>query len=282
MGFTWVFLLPKSSSLQRKITHLQLSIPLWLTSIWPTRSLWVGWLVLSLLLLSRIFMLAGKWRFIVDLSSPGRASVNNGIDPDEFTLHYLALLGILGIELDSFNQVAPLPQEKLLALKNLISSWLPRKWCNRHELESLIGHLHHAAKVVWPRRTFLHRMIGLLCCFRGRDHPICLNREFHLNLLWWHQFLEDWHGVSFWLFPGLLPEADVEVSSDAAGKFGYGAYMKGHWFAGPWVPPQQLQSIAYKELFPIVLAAHVWGHLWVKKHNLFRSDNETVVHILNT
>ena len=55
--------------------------------------------------------------------------------------------------------------------------------------------------------------------------------------------------------------------------------MKGHWLAGPWVPSQQLQSIAYKELFPIVL---VWGHLWVKKHILFCSDNEAVVHILNT
>ena len=58
--------------------------------------------------------------------------------------------------------------------------------------------------------------------------------------------------------------------------------MKGHWFAGSWVPSQQLQSIAYKELFPIVLTAHVWGHLWVKKHILFRSDKEAVVHILNT
>ena len=127
------------------------------------------------------------------------------------------------------------------------------------QLESLTGHLHHAAKVVWPGRTFLCRMIDLLCCFRRRDHPVCLNREFHLDLLWWRQFLEDWHGVSFWLFPGLLPEADVEVSSNAAGKFGYSAYMKGHYFAGPWVPSQQLQSIAYKELFPIILAAHVWG-----------------------
>ena len=98
--------------------------------------------------------------------------------------------------------------------------WLPRKWCNRHEPESLIGHLHHAAKVVWPGRTFLHHMIDLLCCFRRRDHPVCLNREFHIDLLWWHQFLEDWHGISFWLFPGLLPEADVEVSSDAAANFG--------------------------------------------------------------
>ena len=37
------------------------------------------------------------------------------------------VLVVLGIELDSFNQVARLAQEKLLALKNLISSWLPRK-----------------------------------------------------------------------------------------------------------------------------------------------------------
>ena len=141
------------------------------------------------------------------------------------------VLVVLGIELDSFNQVAHLPQEKLLASKHLISSWLPRKWCIRQELESLIGHLHHAAKVVWPGRTFLCRMTDLLCCFRRKDHPVRLNREFHLDLLWWHQFLKDWHGVSFWLFPGLLPEADVEVSSDVAGKFSYGAYMKGHCFA---------------------------------------------------
>ena len=35
------------------------------------------------------------------------------------------VLVVLGIELDSFNQVARLLQEKLLALQNLISSWLP-------------------------------------------------------------------------------------------------------------------------------------------------------------
>ena len=192
------------------------------------------------------------------------------------------VLVVLGIELDSVSQIARLPADKLSALKELISSWLPRRWCNRRELESLIGHLHHAAKVVWPGRTFLRRLIDLLCCFRKRDHPIRLNREFHLDLRWWHQFLSQWHGVSFWLFPGLLPEADVEVSSDAAGSVGYGAFLKDRWFAGPWAPAQQQQSIAYKELFPVVVAAHVWGHQWCRKHVLFRSDNEAVVHILNS
>jgi len=33
----------------------------------------------------------GKWHFIVDLSSPGEASVTDGIDQDEFTLHYITV-----------------------------------------------------------------------------------------------------------------------------------------------------------------------------------------------
>ena len=48
------------------------------------------------------------------------------------------------------------------------------------QLESLIGHLHHAAKVVWPARTFLRR-------FRKRDHSIRLNSESRLDLQWWLQ-----------------------------------------------------------------------------------------------
>ena len=33
----------------------------------------------------------GKWHLIVDLSSPGGASVNDGINPDDFTLHYVTV-----------------------------------------------------------------------------------------------------------------------------------------------------------------------------------------------
>ena len=58
------------------------------------------------------------------------------------------VLVILAIEFDSINQAARLPADKLLALQGLISSWLPRRWCNRRKLESLFGHLHYAANVV--------------------------------------------------------------------------------------------------------------------------------------
>ena len=112
---------------------------------------------------------------------------------------------MLCIELDSLAQVARLPADKLQVVRDLICSWLSRKWCYRRELESLIGHLHHAAKVVWPGRTFLRRMIDLLCCSRTRDHPIRLNQEFHRDLLRWHQFLDQWHDVSFWLIRRVSP-----------------------------------------------------------------------------
>ena len=148
------------------------------------------------------------------------------------------LLTVLGIELDSLAQVAHLPADNLQVLRDLIHSWLPCKWCFRQELESLTGHLHHAAKIVWRGRTFLRRMIDLLCCFRTKDHPIRLNQEFHHDLLWWHHFLDQWHGVSFWLFPGLSPTTDLEVSLDAAGSLGFGAFFKRQWFYGSWALPQ--------------------------------------------
>ena len=92
-------------------------------------------------------------------------------------------LVVLGIELDSIEQSAHLPAEKLANLQELIQSWRSRRWCTRRQLESLIGHLHHTAKVVWPGRTFLWRMIDLLCRFRSRDHLIRLNSEFQRTMV---------------------------------------------------------------------------------------------------
>ena len=93
-------------------------------------------------------------------------------------------------------QIARLPAAKLLALKGLLTEWSARKWCTRVQLESLIDKLHHACLVVWPGRTFLHRMINLLYAFRSRDHPIRLNVEFRLDLQWWIEFLHDSRQVS--------------------------------------------------------------------------------------
>jgi hypothetical protein len=40
-------------------------------------------------------------------------------------------------------------------------------------------------------------------------------------------------------------------------------------------------SIAFQELYPIVVAAVLWGASWARKRILFHCDNQATVHILN-
>ena len=185
-------------------------------------------------------------------------------------------LSVLGIELDSASGSTPSGKIACTAGGNplLASSSLVPK--------ALIGHLHHAAKVVWPGRMFIQRLIDLLRCFCNRDHSIHINQEPHLDLQWWQQFLSSWHGMGFWLYPSISATADLDVTSDAAGSLGHGDYSIGWWFYGPWSPSQAQQSLAYKELFPVVIAAHHWGSHWSRRHVLFPSDNEEVVTLLTS
>ena len=69
-------------------------------------------------------------------------------------------LVFLGIEIDTGE--LRLPQDKLQRLHSLLSQWGDKRVCSRKELESLIGLLNHACKVVRTGRSFLRRMIDLL------------------------------------------------------------------------------------------------------------------------
>ena len=76
--------------------------------------------------------------------------------------------------------------------------------------------------------------------------------------------------------PTWVPLLDFQVSSDAAGSLGYGALFKSHWFSGFPL------SIAYKELFPIFVAAYLCGPQWVSWQVEFLCDNKSVVVVLKS
>ena len=191
-------------------------------------------------------------------------------------------LTILGIELDSNMRQARLPTEKRDRIVALLEEWSTKRFCKMRELESLIGHLHHACKVAPQGRTFLRRMIDLLCAFRLDDHPIRLNQEFRRDLTWWRELFQTWDGLSFFCMPTWAPVPDFQVSSDAAGSLGYGAIFNTKWFCGAWSMEQQSLSIMYKKLFPIVVAASLWGSQWVSRQVEFLCNNESVVAVLKS
>lgn len=161
----------------------------------------------------------------------------------------------LGIEIDTVAGELRLP--------TLLAQWGDRRACTRKELESLIGLLCHACKVVRSGRAFLRRMFDLLHSVRlppNSATPIRFNLGFRSDLAWWREFIPAWNGVSFLPPPAHLPR--TEMASDASGSWGAGAWHGAAWFQLQWDPSSQGLSIAEKELIPIVLACEAWGSSW--------------------
>lgn len=76
--------------------------------------------------------------------------------------HTKSVLGttaeFLGVELDSDLMQARLPRDKLLRAKNTVSDLLTKATVPYRVLESAVGFLSFAAKVVVPGRAFLRRL----------------------------------------------------------------------------------------------------------------------------
>jgi hypothetical protein len=96
------------------------------------------------------------------------------------------------------------------------------------------------------------------------------------------KLLPVWNGISFFDLPEWAPVVDFELSTDASGTKGCGGSYGREWFTSAWLPTEVQFGMAYKELHPIVIAAHLWGHHWCHKRVLFHCDNESVVSIVKS
>ena len=190
----------------------------------------------------------------------------------------------LGIEIDSVAGELRLPPAKLQRVQELLREWGDRKACTRRELESLIGTLNHACKVVRPGRSFLRNMINLLH-MQGRasrkpHHHIRLNRPFRADLAWWRTFAQSWNGVA--AVTNWTAQAGPEFASDASGTWGCGAWYCRQWFQLQWEGPSANLPIAVKEMIPIIIASVAWGRQWRGQQVTCHCDNMAVVAVLSS
>ena len=68
----------------------------------------------------------------------------------------------------------------------------------------------------------------------------------------------------------------MELFTDASSTIGFGGFFKKRWFASRWpdelyafVSREDVVSMPFMELYPIVVAALLWGSEWNKKKVLF-------------
>ena len=192
-----------------------------------------------------------------------------------------SVLQFAGIILDSVRMEARLPDDKLAKCRQLLTVFLARRSVCLKELQSLIGLLNFTCLVVVPGRAFLRRLIDLMKGVRKPYHHIRLSKGAKLDIALWLRFLTDFNGKSFFLDDAWETSDTLKLYTDSAGSIGFGAVFGNRWLHGLWPASWKTYNIAVLELFPIVIAIHIWGSLMVDKCVLFFSDNAAVIDIIN-
>ena len=180
----------------------------------------------------------------------------------------------LGIDIDSSSFEIHLPNDKLRELRSMLVGWSKQKSCTKRDLLSLIGSLSFAAKVIKPGRLFLRRLIKLSTSVHLLHHHIYLNKEAHLDIIWWKTFINDWNGISIIQNP-ITSVTQISLFTDASA-VGFGAVFGNQWFSCKWPNNFPDYDINVKELFAVTATIFTWGHLLTNQQILLYSDNRTV------
>ena len=191
------------------------------------------------------------------------------------------ILDFLGIELDTILMQARLPEDKLQKAKDLVKSALSKTSISKEELDSLIGFLCFAAKVVVPGRAFLRRLFDHQAKATGLY--IHLNQEIRADLLWWHHFLPKWNGIQIIH----IQRPVVRLWTDASGNYGIGGYIITQNQSFSALPVTQLYSeqftsrlrpkhINVKEMTAILRALQKWLPIIQGSRLILHCDNFAV------
>ena len=130
-------------------------------------------------------------------------------------------LSFLGIEVDTVTLQLRLPQEKVLKLREKLQSCIHSRSLTKRDLQSLLGMLQFATKVVHPGRPFLCHLYAMQQIWKLPLHHIRLNVPARVDILWWYFFMDRWNGISM---PWSLKRQSVDppVFSDSSGVWAVG------------------------------------------------------------
>ena len=193
------------------------------------------------------------------------------------------IITFLGLKIDTNKQPVEVPKEKLASLISSIRRALSSEDLSLTKIQSLIGSLNFVCRAVTPGRAFLRRLIDLTKGVVKKEQRIVIGIGARKDLALWLLFLEHFNGVSLFLEQQLTSSFDLELFTDAAGGIGYGAYFRGQWSQDSWsnIELHPDPSIAFLELYPIVIAIFLWGDQMNNLKVQFWSDNAAVVSIIN-
>ena len=193
------------------------------------------------------------------------------------------VMPFVGIEIDTINEMARLPEDKLKECKQALQQLRLKRRCQLRELQSLIGKLSFACRVIVPGRAFLKRLYRATAGIYKPYFFVRLTQELRKDLDIWAIFLERFNGVTYYRDAMFLSPVNKHLFTDSAQSLGMGAVFETHWFYQKWPSTWWCsQTIVLLELMPIVVALEVWGEEFRNACVTLHTDNLPLVHIINS
>ena len=187
----------------------------------------------------------------------------------------------LGVDINSVKECLSLPMDKLNKLKTELNCWKLKCKATKKDLQRLIGKLNWAARVVRGGRTFLRRLIDLMCTLKRPLHHTRLNACSKADILWWANFISIFNGTAFFITEDAVPSC--AFATDACLNGG-GASFYQDWFYCNWTldtPHIADCHINLKELYTVFLSAKRWAPYWARKHIIVYTDNTATRFMIN-
>jgi hypothetical protein len=200
-----------------------------------------------------------------------------GFSPDK-RIGPTTRLTYLGIEINTENMTIRLPDSKISEILRKLDVLLDRKRDTLRNIQSIVGLLNFATRVLPAGRSFCSRLIAAGKAAAGRRAKVVfLGQEFHADIRWWIRSLRVTNGISIISEAAWKPETTIHVECDAAGRVGGGGVVGSSWTQIFWTEEQMGWGIAVLELVMVIVCCATWGHLWRGRHIMFHSDNMAVV-----
>ena len=197
------------------------------------------------------------------------------------TLGPFNIIEFAGIELNSLDMTARLPEDKVVKCLKMIEVIYNKKTCTLKEVQKLTGTLNFACCVIYSGRAFLRRLYNLTIGRKNMRARRAVTKEIREDLDVWKRFLGNFNGYNMFMPEKWLSQKTVSLYTDSAKTKGFGAMMGKEWMYGEWEEREKEMDITVLEFYPIVLALKVWGqklgHLNINIH----TDNYALVHIIN-
>jgi hypothetical protein len=193
---------------------------------------------------------------------------------------------VLGIEWDSVDMTAALDASKVAALKQRLQQFACLRKCTKSALQSLLGHLYYASRVVFAGRAFVFHLAQLLRSAHSKrpHHRLHLTAAARSDIAWWLLHVEECNGKQ-----AILPHAPVlwrVFQTDASLTGASGLPCIGVWLHGAYVSlgqpelaemyvdtPAADADINVWELFAVVVACRLFADYMSGRHWRVRTDN---------